>query len=85
MAKNWRGGGLTAFVALNGAVYPGVDAGRSIVSVHLHRRAGGGYDTKKGVLASGFADQDPLGLAIGPDGALYVTLFRTGGVVRFAG
>jgi len=85
VAKNWRGGGLTAFVALNGAVYPGVNAGRSIVSVRLHRRPGGGYDTKKAVLASGFADQDPLGLAIGPDGALYVTLFRTGGVVRFTG
>ncbi len=85
VARNWRGGGLTAFVALNGAVYPGVSAGRSIVQIRLHRRPGGGYDTAKSVLASGFADQDPLGLAVGPDGALYVTLFRSGGVVRFAG
>lgn len=85
VARNWRGGGLTAFVALNGAVYPGVDAGRSIVQIRLHRRPGGGYDTQKSTLASGFDDQDPLGLAIGPDGALYVSLFRTGGVVRFPG
>ncbi|MGZ6708743.1 MAG: PQQ-dependent sugar dehydrogenase [Solirubrobacteraceae bacterium] len=85
VARNWRGGGLTAFVALNGAVYPGVSAGLRIEQIRLHRRPGGGYDTKKSVLASGFADQDPLGLAIGPDGALYVTLFRTGGVVRFFG
>jgi hypothetical protein len=32
--------------------------------------------------AIGFADHDPLGVAIGPGGALYVTLLRSGGVVR---
>ncbi|MEP6954287.1 MAG: hypothetical protein ABI950_09535 [Solirubrobacteraceae bacterium] len=85
VARNWRGRGLTAFVAENGAVYPGVNAGRRITAVQLKRRAGGGYDTRKYTLAAGFADQDPLGLAVGPDGGLYVTLFRTGGVVRFAG
>ena len=85
VARNWRGGGLTAFVALNGAVFPGSTAGRAIIQIRLHRRPDGGYDTQKSTLASGFADQDPLGLAVGPDGALYVSLFRTGGVVRFPG
>ena len=44
---------------------------------------GGGYDATGSVFATGFAEQDPLGTAIGPGGALYVTLFGTGAVVRF--
>jgi hypothetical protein len=43
----------------------------------------GGYDATGSVFATGFGEQDPLGTAIGPGGALYVTLFGTGAVVRF--
>jgi hypothetical protein len=32
---------------------------------------------------SGFGEQDPLATASGPGGALYVTLFGHGAVVRF--
>jgi glucose/arabinose dehydrogenase len=35
------------------------------------------------VFARGFREHDPLGAAIGPDGALYVTLWESGRVVRF--
>jgi glucose/arabinose dehydrogenase len=84
VARRWAGGGPTAFVAENGALAAGVDAGREVRAIALRRRPGGGYDATSTVLASGFDAQDPLGVAIGPDGAVYVTLFRTGAVVRFA-
>jgi hypothetical protein len=32
--------------------------------------------------ATGFLEHDPVGAAIGPGGALYVTLYRSGGVIR---
>jgi glucose/arabinose dehydrogenase len=83
VSPDWGGRGLTAFVAENGAVAPGVVAGRELLAVALRRRPGGGYAAAPRVLATGFADQDPLGTAIGPGGALYVTLYRTGAVVRF--
>jgi glucose/arabinose dehydrogenase len=83
VAPDWGGRGLTAFVAENGAVAPGVTTGRELRLVTLRRRPGGGYDARSSVFAGGFADQDPLGVAMGPGGALYVTLFRTGAVVRF--
>ncbi|MEA2252588.1 MAG: hypothetical protein QOG70_2830, partial [Solirubrobacteraceae bacterium] len=84
ITKDWGGQGLTAFVAENGSLVPTVDAGRDVRAIALRRRPGGGYDATATVLASGFDEQDPLGMAIGPDGALYVSLFRTGAVVRFA-
>jgi glucose/arabinose dehydrogenase len=83
VAPDWGGRGLTAFVAENGAIAPGVSAGRELRRIALRRRPGGGYAATASVFARGFADQDPLGLAIGPGGALYVTLYRTGAVVRF--
>jgi glucose/arabinose dehydrogenase len=83
VSPDWGGRGPTAFVAENGAVAPGVVAGRELRAVALRRRPGGAYAATPRVLATGFADQDPLGTAIGPGGALYVTLYRTGAVVRF--
>ena len=51
--------------------------------ISLRRRPGGGYDATGSVFATGFGEQDPLGTAIGPGGALYLTLWGTGAVVRF--
>jgi hypothetical protein len=62
---------------------PGTSARPTVRMVTLRRRAGGGYDAVSTPFATGFADQDPLGLAIGPGGALYATLFQSGEVVRF--
>jgi glucose/arabinose dehydrogenase len=83
VARDWGGRGLTAFVAENGSVLAGVDAGRELRRIELRRRPGGGYDADGSVFATGFGEQDPLGTAIGPGGALYVTLWGTGAVVRF--
>ena len=75
VTRDWGGRGLTAFVAENGSIVPGVDAGREVRRIELRRRPGGGYDASGSVFATGFGEQDPLGTAIGPGGALYVTLF----------
>jgi glucose/arabinose dehydrogenase len=83
VARDWGADGLTAFVAENGSILPSVGAGQDVRRVTLRRRPGGGYDATATVFAAGFDAQDPLGVAIGPGGALYVTLFRTGAVVRF--
>ena len=82
MTRHWGGRGLTAFVAENGPIVPAAAAPK-VRMVTLRRRPEGGYDASTTPFATGFADQDPLGVAIGPGGALYVTLFRTGAVVRF--
>ena len=79
---DWGGRGLTAFVAESGSVVGGVDAGREVRRIELRRRPGGGYDATGSVFATGFGEQDALGTAIGPGGALYVTLWETGAVVR---
>ena len=83
VARDWGGRGLTAFVAENGSIVPDLDAGHELRRIELRRRPSGGYDASDSVFATGFADQDPLGTAIGPGGALYVTLWATGAVVRF--
>ena len=75
VTRDWGGRGLTAFVAENGSILPGVDAGREVRRIELRRRPGGGYDASASVFATGFGEQDALGTAIGPGGALYVTLF----------
>jgi glucose/arabinose dehydrogenase len=84
VTRHWRGGNLTAFVAENGATILGAHAGNDIRRVALTRLPGGGYHASVSVFASGFAEHDPLGAAIGPDGALYVTLFLSAEVIRYA-
>jgi glucose/arabinose dehydrogenase len=83
VTRRWGGRGLTAFVAENGPALQGALARPTVRMVSLRRRASGGYDAVATPFATGFGDQDPLGVAIGPGGALYVTLFSSGGVVRF--
>ncbi|MEA2480509.1 MAG: hypothetical protein QOJ07_2431, partial [Thermoleophilaceae bacterium] len=56
--------------------------GSDVVGVTL-RRAGSGWSAAATTFASGFAEHDPLGAAIGPRGALYVTLWTSGRIVRF--
>jgi glucose/arabinose dehydrogenase len=83
VTPDWGGRGLTAFVAESGSVVGGLDAGRELRRIELRRRPGGGYDATESVFATGFGEQDALGTAIGPGGALYLTLWGTGAVVRF--
>ena len=80
ITRRWGRRGLTAFVAENGSSFANA-TGSDVRIVRLGR---GGRTASQRLFASGFTTHDPLGAAIGPDGALYVTLFRSGGVVRFS-
>jgi glucose/arabinose dehydrogenase len=74
--------GPSAFVAENGSSLRRQPTGSDVVRIHLVVRRG----QVRGVpsrFATGFATHDPVGAAVGPGGALYVTLYRTGRVVRF--
>jgi glucose/arabinose dehydrogenase len=80
ITRHWGKRGMTAFVAENGSSFSnhtGSDV--RIVSV-----AADGRSATQTLFASGFQSHDPLGAAIGPDGALYVTLFMSGKVLRFS-
>ena len=81
ITEDWAGGGLTAFVAQNGSSFEANPTGRDVWIVRLGPRA---ETAKASRWAAGFRQQDPLGAAIGPDGALYVTLLISGKVVRFS-
>ena len=81
VTDDWGGGGLTAFVTENGSSYPANPTGRDIRIVRL---GPGASSAKQSRFAYGFRAQDPLGAAIGPDGALYVTLLISGKVLRFS-
>ena len=77
--------GLSAFVAQNGAGFSASRAGNDVVRIALRPRPrGAGYRAIVRPFARGFARHDPLGAAIGPDGALYVTLHGSGRVIRIA-
>jgi glucose/arabinose dehydrogenase len=83
VARRFGRYGLSAFVAENGSNLLRRPSGSDILRVALRRR-GHGYRATVHPFARGFRAHDPLGAAIGPDGALYATLWRTGAVVRFA-
>lgn len=82
VTDDWAGGGLTAFVAQNGSSYSANPTGHDIRIVRLGVRAE--TVVSKARFASGFRHTDPLGAAMGPDGALYTTLFVSGKVLRFS-
>lgn len=81
VTEDWAGGGLTAFIAQNGSSFSENRTGRDIRIVSLGPRAETATERR---WASGFKQTDPLGAAIGPDGALYVTLLLSGKVLRFS-
>jgi glucose/arabinose dehydrogenase len=75
--------GPSAFVAENGSSLRRRPTGSDVVRVRLVVRRGHVRGVRSR-FATGFAEFDPVGAAIGPGGALYVTLYGTGRVVRFA-
>jgi glucose/arabinose dehydrogenase len=82
VTEDWAGGGLTAFIAQNGSSFSSNPTGHDVRIVRLGVRAETVRSESR--FASGFRHNDPLGAAMGPDGALYVTLFLSGRVVRFS-
>jgi len=80
ITPHWGKKGLTAFVAENGSSY----SNHTGSDVRIVKLGPGGKTASQTLFASGFQSHDPLGAAIGPDGALYVTLFMSGKVVRFS-
>lgn len=83
VSRSWRGSGLTAFVAQYGSSFR-PPTGSDVWRVRLERDGSSVRATSARRWATGFRRFDPLGAAIGPDGALYVTLLGSGRVVRFA-
>lgn len=74
--------GPSVFVANNGSSLFADPPTTGVQRIALARTASG-YRGRLLPFASGFRRFDPLGAAIGPDGALYVTLWVSGRVVRF--
>jgi len=74
--------GFSAFVANNGSTLFDDPPTTNVQRIALTGE-GGDYTARLVPFASGFRRFDPLGLAIGPDGALYVTLWLSKRVVRF--
>ena len=70
--------GPSVFVAEHGSTIASPPTGGVVRRVPLKR--GPSRDLR---FARGLRRHDPLGLAAGPDGALYVTLHRTGRLIRF--
>jgi glucose/arabinose dehydrogenase len=70
--------GPSVFVAENGSTIATPRTGGVVRRVPIKP---GGSDDKR--FGRGFAHYDPTGLAIGPGGALYVTLNRSGRLIRF--
>jgi glucose/arabinose dehydrogenase len=70
--------GRSAFVALYGSSFPEFPSGGDVVRVTLPRR--GRARVRR--FATGFGLGEPLGLALGPRGGLYVGLWESGRVVR---
>jgi glucose/arabinose dehydrogenase len=72
----------TAFVPQFGSSFDSHPTGGNIVAIALRRRAAR-WHARARRFARGLGRQNPLGAAIGPDGALYVSLWSRGRVVRF--
>lgn len=82
VASRFGAFGLSAFVANNGSTLFDDPPTTNVQRIAL-TPVPGGYRARLVPFASGFRSYDPLGLALGPDGALYLTLWLSGRVVRF--
>lgn len=83
VARRFGRYGLSAFVAEYGSSFDRKPTGGQVVRVSLRRR-GGRWVARVRRFARGVGFRDPVGAAIGPDGALYVTLQRSGKILRFS-
>ena len=70
--------GPSAFVAENGSTFASPPTGSVVRRVPLRRRR-----SDDRAFARGFRTHDPAGVAVGPGGALYVTLNSSGRLIRF--
>jgi glucose/arabinose dehydrogenase len=79
MFPQWRD---NLFITLFGANSRNPDIGKAVVRVELTRDANGAWSATTHTWATGFAN--PLDIAAGPDGAIYVADFGAGVIYRFA-
>ncbi len=81
VARRFGRWGRSAFVTRFGSSFRGNPTGGDVVRVSLSRL---GRRRKAHVerFATGFGHQEPLGAAVGPGGALYVSLWKSGRIVR---
>ena len=75
-ARSFGRWGPSAFVARFGSSFEANPSGGDVLRIPLRGRP------RALRLARGFGLQEPLGLALGPDGALYVSLWTSGRIVR---
>src|SRR5829696_6798645 len=81
VARRFGRWGPSAFVTRFGSTFRENPTGGDVVRVSL-TRLGRRRTAPVQRFASGFGHQEPLGAALGPDGALYLGLWKSGRVVR---
>ncbi len=81
VARRFGRWGPSAFVTRFGSTFRENPTGGDVVRVSL-ARIGRGRRAPVQRFATGFGHQEPLGAALGPGGALYVSLWKSGRVVR---
>jgi len=81
VAERFGRWGPSAFVTRFGSSFDANPTGGDVVRVSL-ARLGRRRSAPVERFATGFGRQEPLGAALGPDGALYVSLWTSGRIVR---
>ena len=81
VARRFGRWGPSAFVTRFGSTFRENPTGGDVVRVSL-ARLGRRSTAPVQRFATGFGHQEPLGAALGPGGALYVSLWKSGRVVR---
>jgi glucose/arabinose dehydrogenase len=79
VARRFGRFGRSAFVSRYGSSFSDFPSGGDVVRVTLPRRG----RSRVRRFATGFGRQDPLGLALGRGGGLYVSRWSRGSIVRF--